>query len=82
MLVLVLTCVIRVFRTSVAVYTFLSQRTDMEEFRNVIVLGASAGGIFPPEAEIPVELEIIADITDKLMSDINQLKKIADLSDI
>jgi two-component system chemotaxis response regulator CheB len=35
----------------------------------------------PSEKAIPIELKIEADITEKLMSDLNQLKKIADRSD-
>ncbi|PRY55233.1 two-component system chemotaxis response regulator CheB [Arcticibacter pallidicorallinus] len=35
----------------------------------------------PPEQAVPVELQIEADITQNLMSDLNQLKKIADRSD-
>jgi two-component system chemotaxis response regulator CheB len=35
----------------------------------------------PAEKAIPAELQIEADITEKMMSDINQLKKIADHSD-
>lgn len=35
----------------------------------------------PPEKAVPAELQIEADITEKMMSDINQLKKIADQSD-
>jgi len=35
----------------------------------------------PPETPIPFELQIEADITEKMMSDIDQLKKIADHSD-
>ncbi|HEX8575934.1 MAG TPA: chemotaxis protein CheB [Flavobacterium sp.] len=35
----------------------------------------------PPEQPIPAELQIEADITEKMMSSINQLKKIADRSD-
>jgi two-component system chemotaxis response regulator CheB len=35
----------------------------------------------PPKQPIPAELQIEADITEKMMSSINQLKKIADRSD-
>lgn len=35
----------------------------------------------PPQTEMPVELEIEADITEKLMSNLSQLKEIADRSD-
>jgi two-component system chemotaxis response regulator CheB len=35
----------------------------------------------PPKIAIPDELKVEADLTEKLMSDINQLKKIADRSD-
>jgi len=45
------------------------------------IIGVILNQPLPPEKPVPFELQIEADITEKMMSDIDQLKKIADHSD-